>query len=1220
MNSIKFEGPSSGSQIGINNGVVNNEFHSDLSAKLPMVHEATFNSFEDQHEPECHPGTRIDLIRQIEDWAQPSDAFDSKCIFWLNGMAGTGKSTISRTIARRFKNNNSLGASFFFKRGEGDRGTAKYLVTTIARQLARSIPEMLPLIEHATQEHENIATKTMEEQFDKLIIGPLLGLKPHSTPSHQTTRTRMIVIDALDECDGEIEHDLSLFLHHQLSEIGTKRSLPSDWIKDSTIQELVRLSCPLFIFAATVCRMLEDPRFDPAESLAETLGFERNISNLDKTYLPVLNRLVSSLQDSKQTQRLVEKFQQIVGAIINLESPLSIASLSQLIDVPELSIRTRLDLLHSVLNVPDDKTLPVRLFHLSFRDFLVDPETRNKTLFWIDLDKAHLNMARKCFSICQKYLRKNICEILTDATPREALDRTTINRHMPPEAQYACRYWPHHLLQCINQPDSRHTSEDAHMLDDVYSFLTTHFLHWVEAMSILGIISDVVGIIDTLLDSVANTETLAIIDFLTYGKQLVLKNAHIIDAIPLQIYCAALIFALQNAIHKTLQGDLPSWISQLPLIDTTSDSELNSFDTLSQSNIRAVAFSPNGRHLARMSDSIQVRKFPTGTLQFILKSEETSEDEPSFLQIEFSPDSKLLASLSANETQVWDPTTGAIGLDLESGISDQRFKSLSFSSNSRLLGSMSSSEIRVWDLTTGFLRLRLDIGHPESELEWFSFSPDGQIIACASIGGLLRTFDSATGVLRHAIDIDPHSPARAEFSPDSRFLVSSCNTGRLVLHNLEEGKLNQALKGDSERICSLAVSPDSKFVACGSRYGTVYVFELSAGHSKNLIRDFSTAVTVVVFSPDSRVLASVNLSTIRLWDPMSGELQYELETTTILKTIFSPDSSLFVAARIDGEITVLSCVGNKWEDAGDLSAQVDNLTFLPDSTALILACGSDGGILRLWDLAHRPDARNNSLIVRLHLCPNGQLLASRSGGEFIIWDTMTGIRKHELKQDIHRGYDLAELPVAFSHDSRLVALMCPTRSSAGVITIWNVGTGTLKKTIQLPSFFPRRLRNLERFKTFSLKFDSDDVLVFDGKTVTILWDSRIGVWTSLVPPNVLYEMETNKRWLMMRARVKHLVWKGTHALRTLSSKKKLERADEGQENDARVITSQAETNISIVSDQWIALNDERVLLLPPEFRHAVPTILVDGCMVALAHVSGNVLFLRFGRSDITNYF
>jgi len=31
------------------------------------------------------------------DWC---DDPDSKCIFWLNGMAGTGKSTISRTIAR----------------------------------------------------------------------------------------------------------------------------------------------------------------------------------------------------------------------------------------------------------------------------------------------------------------------------------------------------------------------------------------------------------------------------------------------------------------------------------------------------------------------------------------------------------------------------------------------------------------------------------------------------------------------------------------------------------------------------------------------------------------------------------------------------------------------------------------------------------------------------------------------------------------------------------------------------------------------------------------------------------------------------------------------------------------------------------------------------------------------------------------------------------------
>jgi hypothetical protein len=46
-------------------------------------------------------------------------------------MAGTDKSTISRTIAQKFDDKGDLGASFFFKRGEGDRGDAGMFIKTI---------------------------------------------------------------------------------------------------------------------------------------------------------------------------------------------------------------------------------------------------------------------------------------------------------------------------------------------------------------------------------------------------------------------------------------------------------------------------------------------------------------------------------------------------------------------------------------------------------------------------------------------------------------------------------------------------------------------------------------------------------------------------------------------------------------------------------------------------------------------------------------------------------------------------------------------------------------------------------------------------------------------------------------------------------------------------------------------------------------------------------
>ena len=40
----------------------------------------------------------------------------------MNGMAGTGKSTISRTVAHEYNKQKRLGASFFFSKGDGDAG------------------------------------------------------------------------------------------------------------------------------------------------------------------------------------------------------------------------------------------------------------------------------------------------------------------------------------------------------------------------------------------------------------------------------------------------------------------------------------------------------------------------------------------------------------------------------------------------------------------------------------------------------------------------------------------------------------------------------------------------------------------------------------------------------------------------------------------------------------------------------------------------------------------------------------------------------------------------------------------------------------------------------------------------------------------------------------------------------------------------------------------
>lgn len=503
---------------------------------------AAFDSYQDQHEDECLPGTRTDILFQIDEWAFSRQ---EQCIFWLNGMAGTGKSTISRTVARSFHGKGSLGASFFFKRGEADRGNALKVFTTIARQLAFSIPKLLPHLRQAVLDNPGITGKGIREQFDKLLLQPLLRLEQ----SDLQIRTVVIVIDALDECDGDndtrlilqllsqfrklstlylkifltsrpelpirlgfsdiaiqehqdlilheipeeiIKHDISLFFHHRLSKIRCESSLPDDWPGEVDFWKLINLSIPLFIFATTICRLFEDPNWDPIDSLTNVLAHQYDQSNLDRTYLPILNRLLNG-QNERQKRQLVQEFQQVVGSIVVLESPLSVTSLSKLLRLSERSIQLRLKLLHSVLQIPTDRNLPIRLFHLSFRDFLLDPETGDKTPFSIDEQEAHYNLTSQCLLMCQK-LQRNICDLASEAIYRAEIDQLTIDRRIPPELQYSCRYWVKHLVKCVGFGD---------IIDQCLSFLQKHFLHWVEVMSLLGLVSEIVRLLDTLQSEIS---------------------------------------------------------------------------------------------------------------------------------------------------------------------------------------------------------------------------------------------------------------------------------------------------------------------------------------------------------------------------------------------------------------------------------------------------------------------------------------------------------------------------------------------------------------------------------------------------------------------------------------------------------------------------------------------------------------------------------------------
>ncbi|EJT69083.1 hypothetical protein GGTG_13351 [Gaeumannomyces tritici R3-111a-1] len=474
----------------------------DLS-KLPVAKGAAFDAQANEHDPSCHPDTRVDLLADIYKWFEDPNG---KCIFWLRGMAGTGKSTISRTVAKKLAAEKVPCGSFFFKKGEGDRGNAAMFFTTILAQLVHQVPVLASHVQSAIEDDPTIVDKNKKEQFERLFLEPLNKCKVAGSPR------LAVVVDALDECDGkedvralinlfsrakeitlfrlrffvtsrpelpirlgfkkigdnyqnlalhevpkpDIKRDISTFLRSELEHIRQDFNetvpapgLPSDWPPPANLEDLVNMAVPLFIFASTACRFIADIHYgNPMEQLDKILEYKGKgeWSQLHATYLPILDQLLFERKNSglvKRTKKeqavVVAWFRDIVGTIVLLADPLPCASLARILNRTQLDVGSKLLQLHSVLNIPDDPLVPVKLLHLSFRDFLVDQKNRDANPFWVDSRKPHRQLADRCLQLLSTgdTLKRDVCDLRHPGTLRSEIEPGIIDNRLPPEVQYA---------------------------------------------------------------------------------------------------------------------------------------------------------------------------------------------------------------------------------------------------------------------------------------------------------------------------------------------------------------------------------------------------------------------------------------------------------------------------------------------------------------------------------------------------------------------------------------------------------------------------------------------------------------------------------------------------------------------------------------------------------------------------------------------------------------
>lgn len=506
----------------------------DPLSQLPHAADAPFNSFERRHEPTCLENTRVDLLDEIRGWAEGQD---ERRIFWLRGLAGTGKSTIARTVARRYYDKRRLAASFFFSRGGGDVGHAGKFVTSIAFQLAHNVPASREHVCTAVAERGDIASQSLRDQWQHLVLRPLSKLhEPGPEPGPY-----VIVVDALDECDDDkdvriivrllaevrslervrlrvfltsrpvvpirhgfrqitdaehkdfvlhdispsiVDHDIELFLETELQAVGQVWYSRGGWPGAEAIMQLVRSASGLFIWAATACRFICKGKGFAAKRLETILHTDGNTTaapekHLDQIYVTVLQNSVSADYTDEEKEEQCRMLGYVLGSVVVLLSTLSVRSLSKLLQSTDDEVGRILEDLHAILNIPEDPTQPLRLHHPSFRDFLLDRKRCNDANFWVDERSIHEKLASRCLELMSAPhgLRQDICNLSDPGMRRSEMDESRITTSLLPELQYACRYWVDHLER------SQRGIEDG---DATHRFLEKHFLHWLEAMSLVN--------------------------------------------------------------------------------------------------------------------------------------------------------------------------------------------------------------------------------------------------------------------------------------------------------------------------------------------------------------------------------------------------------------------------------------------------------------------------------------------------------------------------------------------------------------------------------------------------------------------------------------------------------------------------------------------------------------------------------------------------------------
>ncbi|KAG8791779.1 hypothetical protein FRC12_008122 [Ceratobasidium sp. 428] len=1051
---------------------------------------------------ECTPNTRVELLEQLQAWACDDNA---PKIYWLNGMAGTGKTTIAYSLCEYLQTTQKLGASFFCSQRLPECRDVNRIVPSISYRLSLFSIPFRHALASVLQDDEDAHNQPLQRQFEGLFVQPL----------RNTTVTFpaniVIVIDALDECDdqGGVSRVITTLLSHaaglpvkffvtsrpepkiidqmrkkraekvrrelRLHELNstvvrqdiatylTVKLAPAE-LSDTELNVLVQRSGVLFIYAATVVRFIEFDDFSGCKQrLRLVLDASATLTNesdeaLDDLYTAILK---TALERKGLTRAEKAAMETVLRHVVCAREPLSLDAMAGLIQADTtVQVSAALRPLQSVLRVSESEAIGT--LHESFPNYLLNPTRSGR--FYCDPGQHHAQMAQQCFTLIKiPNPPFNICNLessylFDDEVP--GIDER-VDQAISQALVYACRYWAAHI-------DLTDHSHDYSQL--LYEFLSERLLLWMEVMNLKKKLWEGVDALHRAQNRcrVSDQPGVCVPRMVLNARQ-----GHVCSNDLQLLVQDASMFVSMVVSGSVLRSTPHIYISALALWPKSSPVTKHYLPRLSGLvKITGTAIVRNGLTPVTLELSAK----PTWELAYSSDNKhivfvyqdsdgdsDGDSDENSNEDSDEDSDDNLDEDFDGGATvAIWNIRTGGCVASFES--TQSRFTSVAFSHNGlHVILGCANGATYIWDTRT-----REMVGdplrcHSANPILSVACSPDGDHIAAGSSGSNVHIWNRRTSQIIASLSGHTSGVHSVTYSPDGAYLASGSYDGTICIWSVySSSMLGQKLTLHTSAVYSVTFSPNGTHVASGSEDGFIDIWDTRTGELiGELLTEHAEFVSSVQYSPSgSHLVSGSGDGTVCIWDLLGGRVVTRLLADRDIALInwvsYSADGTQVLACSYSGtlyiwdsnvvEADTRTCFSDPVDVNKTLDTQLDNT---PNSLDVVdrVEHVDETYAPRLADNDHHEPGDLSLSFGRIPKWRVSALAFSLDGAYIVSGSHDCIVRIWDLRTGRMIGQSLKGhtdwiSSVSFSPDGTHIA----SGSRDGTIRIWDVRTCTMLKT------------------------------------------------------------------------------------------------------------------------------------------------------------------------------